>query len=162
MPSLVVMIILVAAIVIPSAGWWQASARLKVCKAESKSFQDNVQLEGERADKQRVETETRLAQAAVNIQGDLNDARQVRDNNYAAYLKLLNDKTRSRSGKAVANSDAAIRLACPDSTAEFNSAMAGFENEVVRQILKTRDEAISRNIACKAYLEQITAIAGEK
>jgi len=164
MPSVVVLIILAVAIITPTVGWWQSSLRLDLCKADAQSFQDKTRLAGERSEKERVEAETALAKAAVNIQEKLNETAIDRDKRYADYERLLAASQGANPGgsKAGNASPTPTRLTCPDGGAEFNSALGGFEVAVSEQILKTRDEAISRSIACKAYIEQIDKILENK
>ena len=164
MPSIVVLVILAVAIIGPSVGWWQSHLRLEKTTADFQSFKDNIQLEGERSARDREKKETALAKAAVNIQGELNETRLARDKRFSDFERMLAaaKATRAGGGKAVDPATSAPWLACPDAGAEFNSRMAEFEGEVSQRILKTRDEAISRTIACKAYLEQIENITNQR
>lgn len=154
------LIIIVIAVLAPAIGWWQSAQRLDVCKADFQSFKDNTQLEGERSEHDRAAKETALASAAVNIQGELNEARIDRDKRYADFQRLLtaSKAANTSSGEASGTTTSAPGLSCPDAGAEFNSRMAGFEVEVAQSLLKSRDEAIERTIACKHYIEQITNI----
>lgn len=164
MPSLVVLIILAVAIITPSVGWWQSSIRLRVCKAESQAFEDKTRLAGEKSEKDRVKAETALAKAAVRIQEKLNETAAERDKRFDDYKRLLAASQGGHTGgsKDGEVSPSAPRLACPDGGAELNTAMAGFEDAVLEEILKSRDAAISRSIACKAYIEQITEIINKE
>lgn len=151
-------------LVILSVTWWSTDNKLKVCTAEYAGFTAKTQAAGEIAEKNRQATETALASAAVNIQGDLNETRVNRDKRYADFQRLLSaaKAAGASSSRASDTSDPSPRLSCSNASAELNSRMAGFEAEVVGTILKSRDEAIERNIACKHYIEQITTILGEK
>lgn len=158
------LIIIAVAVITPSIGWWQSHVRLDVCTANFDAFKANTQLEGERSEKEKTRRETALAKAAVNIQGDLNETRVNRDKRYVEFERMLaaSQTTDPSSSEASGIAEAPGRLSCPDSSAEFNSRMAGFEAEVVGTLLKSRDEAIERTIACKTYLEQIGVILTNK
>lgn len=158
------LIIIAVAVITPSIGWWQSHIRLDVCTANFDAFKANTQLEGERSEKEKTRRETALAKAAVNIQGDLNETRVNRDKRYAEFERMLaaSQTTNPGSGGTSGTAETPSRLNCPDGSAELNSRMAGFEAEVVRKLLKSRDEALTRNAACKAYIEQITDIMTNK
>lgn len=164
MPSMVVLIILAVAIIAPTIGWWQSALRLDLCEAKYQSFEDKTRLAGERSQKEKDARETELATAAVTIQGELNETRIARDKRYAEFERLLaSAQAAGASGGGTSGAaPTAARLSCPNGGAEFNSALAGFEVAVSREILKSRDEAIERNIACKAYIERITEIMTNK
>lgn len=164
MPSMVVLIILAVAILAPTVGWWQSALRLDLCESKFQAFEDKTRLAGERSEKDRETRETELATAAVNIQGELNETRIARDKRFAEFERLLTasqttDPSSSGTGGVTRTPS---RLSCPNGSAELNTAMAGFEVAVSREILKSRDEAIERNAACKAYIEQITRIMTNK
>lgn len=152
------LIIIAVAIATPSIGWWYSSNELKVCTAEYKSFQDTTRSKGEVAEIKRVATETELANAAVNIQGDLNAKQTELNRVYAEYdrLRRLN-KGSAGNRQASTLAERTSGLSCPDRGAELAAVMGRLEDGVI-PILKSRDQAINRTIACKAYLEELQKI----
>lgn len=152
------LIIIAIAIVTPSVGWWYSSNELRVCTAEYEGFQETTRAKGSVAESERISTEKDLAQAAVNIQGDLN-AKQIELNRvYAEYDRLRRaNKGGAGGSKASSLADRTRGLSCPDRGGEFAAAMGRLEDGVI-PILKSRDEAINRTIACKAYLDELQRI----
>lgn len=155
------LIIILVAVVVPSVGWWQSHLRLENCEAKKQSFEDQTRLAGKKSEDERKEAEIKLGKAAANIQERLNETAADRDKRFADYERLLAAAkgVGPRNGQEDSASASPAEFSCPNTgTEEFNKRMGEFEAAVSGTLLKTRDEAIDRNIACKQYLEQIGAI----
>src|SRR5574340_647470 len=150
-------LIVIGAIIMALMGadLWMVKAEFRVCTAEHEAFIAKTKAEGEESLRETENREHLLAQAATNIQEDLNHAKDNLNRAYAANERLRLDAKRSAgSVKTVYLADAASRLNCPDRSADLAGRLEQIEAGNVR-LLKRGDEAILRTIACKKYVDSL-------
>ena len=154
-------IVLVLTVSIGGAMYWKQGKDLEVCKAEAAAFSAQTEAAGTKSELERVTTEHALANAAVNIQGDLNAKQAELDRVYTEYdrLRRLN-KGSAGSSQASSLAESTRGLSCPDRSGEFAAAMERLEDGII-PILKSRDTAINRTVACKVYLEKVQQILND-
>lgn len=146
-------------VAVGGTAYWKQGKELQVCNAEYAGFREKTRAEGLASEILAKGKETELAFAAVNIQGDLNDAHSRLNRLHADYQRLrIADKARTSGERISSLSDAAGRINCPDARAEFAKRLERLEVGIHERILRSRDEAIDRTIACKKYVDRITEI----
>lgn len=139
--------------------YWKQSYELETCGANATAFREQTNAQGLASQIIVSGKEKALETAIVRLQKELQDANSKLGILYADNERLRKlPKGDPSRGKIVNLADAASRISCPDSRAEFAERLERLDVGVRERILKSRDEAILRTITCKRYAEQITSI----
>jgi hypothetical protein len=139
--------------------YWKQSYELETCEAQASSFREQVNAEG-LASKLAINMKEQALEDAIDkLRRELGDANSKLNTLYAdnERLRKLPKGNPSRGG-IINLADAASRISCPDARAEFAERLERLDIGVRERILKSRDEAILRTIACKKYAETVTSI----
>lgn len=135
---------------------------LSTTRSNFQLFKDQTAAAGKISEAARVVTEAELAGAAVKIQGDLNAQYIANRDLHANYKRLQLNAAQRGAGSNEANSlaDATRGVNCPNDGARLSEALGRLEGGI-QIILETRDAAIIRTQACKAYIDKLVTILEE-
>lgn len=154
-------ILLFLVVSIGGTAYWEQGMQLKLCESNYETFRSSTKAEGLAAELDTKSREHDLSMAAINIQQELNHAYTSLSASHADNERLRHDKASAGRLKIVNLSEGAARISCPDARSEFAERLERLDLGVRERLLKSRDEAILRTIACKKWVEEVETIVNK-